>query len=100
MRLDYYAKAIVAALGGGYALFNVATAVDSPAGAGVTLNEWVGIAVTVALLAVGTWVVPNTLTPDQVNTAVAKAAVADAAATPGPDVVVLPGVQPTPGVHI
>jgi hypothetical protein len=73
MRIDYYTKAIGAALGAGYALFNVATGDGSPAGAGVTLNEWVGIAVTVVLVGLATWALPNTLTPEQVNTAVAKA---------------------------
>jgi len=54
-----YTKAILAALVAAYALYQVATGDDSPAGAGVTGNEWVSIIVSTLVSGIGVWAVPN-----------------------------------------
>lgn len=59
MRLGEVAKALVGAVAAGYAVFQVATAVASPGGEGVTANEWVGIVVATVLAGVAVWAVPN-----------------------------------------
>jgi hypothetical protein len=59
MRLDRYAKAIAAGLVAAYAVYQIATGAASPAGVGVTFDEWVGIAMATITIAGGTWLVPN-----------------------------------------
>ena len=61
--LSKIAKAITAALGTAYALYQLARGVDSPAAAGITMDEWVGIAVTGAIIGFGVWLVPNETNP-------------------------------------
>jgi len=63
MVMDRYAKAIVAALGVAYGLYVAATGADSAGGVTVVANEWVGIAVTTILTALGVWAVPNAAKP-------------------------------------
>lgn len=57
--LGKYTKAVVAGLISGYAIYQVAKGAASPAGVGITFDEWVGIASTGIFVAVGTWAVPN-----------------------------------------
>lgn len=54
-----YTKAITAALIAGYAVFQVATALESAAGETVTRNEWISIAVSALIAGLGVWAVPN-----------------------------------------
>lgn len=59
MRINEIAKALVGAVAAGYAVFQVATGLDSPGGEGVTANELVGIVVATLLAGVAVWAVPN-----------------------------------------
>jgi hypothetical protein len=59
MRINEVAKALVGAGAAGYAVFQVATGIDSPGREGVTGNEWVGIIVATVLAGVAVWAVPN-----------------------------------------
>ena len=57
--MDKIAKALVGALAAGYAVFEFATTLSSPAGEGITSNEWIRIAVSALLGGLAVWAVPN-----------------------------------------
>lgn len=57
--MDKIAKALVGALAAGYAVFESATMLESPAGEGVTGNEWIRIIVALLLAGLAVWAVPN-----------------------------------------
>jgi hypothetical protein len=59
MKLDKYAKAIAACLVAGYAVYQIATGASSPAGAGITVDEWISIAMTALAAGAATWAIPN-----------------------------------------
>lgn len=61
--MDQFAKAIVAALAAGYAVYQIATGTQSPAGEAVAAGEWVGIAVATLTAGVAVWAVPNAPPP-------------------------------------
>lgn len=58
--MDKIAKALVAGLAAGYAVFELATAAGSEGGTTVVGNEWVRIAVSTVLAGIAVWAVPNT----------------------------------------
>lgn len=53
------AKAMTAAMLAGYGLYALAGSADSPAGSGVTRDEWVRVLVSAAVAGFGVWLVPN-----------------------------------------
>jgi hypothetical protein len=63
MKLSDYAKAATAFLLTAYTGYQAARLGTSPAGEGVSLDEWVGIVVTGLLVGFGVWAVPNTPAP-------------------------------------
>jgi hypothetical protein len=63
LRLSQYAKAATAFLLTAYTGYQSARLGSSPAGEGVSVDEWVGIIVTGLLVGFGVWAVPNTPAP-------------------------------------
>lgn len=57
--MDKIAKAIVGAVLAAYAVWQVARGVASPAGPGVTADEWTDVAVTAVVSFALVWAVPN-----------------------------------------
>jgi NO-binding membrane sensor protein with MHYT domain len=58
-KLSEYAKAAAAFLLAAYTGYQAARLASSPAGEGVTVDEWIGLAVTAVTLGFGVWAVPN-----------------------------------------
>mgnify|MGYP003579740016 CR=1 FL=1 len=63
MKLSDYAKAATALLLAAYTGYQAARLGSSPAGEGVTVDEWIGIGVTALTLGFGVWFLPNTNAP-------------------------------------
>lgn len=63
MDLSKYAKAATGFLLTAYTAYQAARLGSSPAGETVTVDEWVGLAVTAALVGFGVWAVPNRQEP-------------------------------------
>ncbi|HEX6871669.1 MAG TPA: hypothetical protein VF163_11280 [Micromonosporaceae bacterium] len=59
MKPNEVAKAIAAGVIAGYTVLQIATGTGSPAGEGITLNEWIGIFAALVFSAAGVWAVPN-----------------------------------------
>lgn len=59
MGMDRIAKAITAALVAGYAVFELASTVQSAGGEVVTGNEWVRVTVSTIIGGLAVWAVPN-----------------------------------------
>lgn len=57
--MDKVAKAIIAGLVAGYAVFELAGTADSAGGTAVVGNEWVHVAVSTVVAGLATWAVPN-----------------------------------------
>jgi len=58
-KLNRYAKAVAAALVAGYAIYQTAKGASSPAGVGITFNEWVDIVMSAAVGGGLVYLVPN-----------------------------------------
>ena len=58
--MNRYAKAIFAALGAAYAVYQITTGDNSPAGGGITQQEWMSIIMSGLFVGGGVWAVPNT----------------------------------------
>lgn len=63
MDLNKYAKAIGAAVTSAYMGYEFATMAGSPAGAGITRDEWIRIVIAFVVVGVLTWAVPNAEVP-------------------------------------
>ena len=59
MKLDRYAKAIVAALITGYGMYQAAKGIQTAAGEGIAFDEWVNIIFAALAAGFGVWAVPN-----------------------------------------
>ena len=58
-KLAPYAKAIMALLGTAFGLYMAAKGADTPAGVGITSDEWITIIITSLLTGGVVWGVPN-----------------------------------------
>ena len=53
------AKALAAGLLGAYAVYQIGRGAESPAGVGLSFDEWVNVISTAITVGFGTWFVPN-----------------------------------------